>query len=638
MERVFNVSRPSKPALYYVLSIAGVLSAACVFAAEGPAVKVTVDVSKVKAEVPRTLYGTGMEDVNHEIYGGLDAQRLYDESFEETEPAHLIAVDRTTNGSGDKSGGRQWTAVTGGGGVETLDGHIVHLGRRSQALIPNGGIAGVWNAGLNGWGIPCREGRKMVGRLFVRGRVTRLEVSLQRADGRRTYATAELSYPDSNGWQRVDFALTPRLSDPCARFLVAATGEGRVWIDDAYLADEPTNGFGRIGCREDIVDAFRRQGLTFLRWGGSMSNSPNLLFKNMKGDRAPYDGYWFKVSSTGFLYREFAEMANLMKLPFALSIFAYETTDEAVKIAEWLKRFEGPVYVEIGNEECSGFTAACGKPDLESVRRYGESVRRIVPAMRQANPKLKFVNAVMWSGKRMDLMEESFALTDGFCDYWDLHVWTENAASFGSVFGTVDRFRDLVRRKNPKSTMKAAIFEENGRSHGMKRALGHATALMAAREFGDFLLTSCPANALQPYGHHDNGWDQGQVFFTPDKVWLQPYGWAQQMASANHRELLVGSASDAQDVRVSATRDREGRSVVLHLANVGGTPRPVAFDFGGASDLKLARVTSLSAPGLDDRNPPDDPDRISPRDVTAAFGVRPELKPYSYTVVEFVRR
>ena len=49
------------------------------------AVTVSVDLDAVKTEVPRTLYGTGMEDVNHEIYGGLDAQRLYDESFEEIE-------------------------------------------------------------------------------------------------------------------------------------------------------------------------------------------------------------------------------------------------------------------------------------------------------------------------------------------------------------------------------------------------------------------------------------------------------------------------------------------------------------------------------------------------------------------------
>ena len=158
------------------------LSAAAALAGE---VVVRVDLDDVKARVPRTLYGTGMEDVNHEIYGGLDAQRLYDESFEETEPAQLIAIDRTVNGSSGKVCGRQWTPILGGGGYEAQDEKVKHLGRRSQVLMPNGGIAGVWNAGLNGWGVPCREGRKLLGHVWVKGRVTRLDVSLQRADGRR---------------------------------------------------------------------------------------------------------------------------------------------------------------------------------------------------------------------------------------------------------------------------------------------------------------------------------------------------------------------------------------------------------------------------------------------------------------------
>lgn len=599
------------------------------------AVQISVTADQVIAEVPLTLYGTGMEDVNHEIYGGLDAQRLYDESFEETEPAQLIAIDRAVNGSSGKVCGRQWTPILGGGGYEAQDEKVKHLGRRSQMLMPNGGIASVWNAGLNGWGVPCREGRKLLGHVWVKGRVTRLDVSLQRADGRRTYATAELKYDAEKDWARADFALVPRITDPQARFVISATGEGKIWIDDAYLADEPTNVFGKIGCREDIVDAFRREGLTFLRWGGSMSNSENLLFRNQKGDRAPYDGCWFKTSSTGFLYKEFAEMANAMKLPFAFSIFAYETTEEAEKIAAWTKKFDGDVYVEIGNEECSGFTPACGKKDLASIRRYCESVRRLVPAMRKVNPRLKFVNAVMWFGDQMPLMEEAFTLTDGICEYWDIHVSNDKANAVGAVYEPVHQFRELLRRKNPQSTMKAAVFEENGGSHGLKRALGHASGLMALRQFGDFVLTSCPANALQPYGHNDNGWDQGQIFFTTDKVWLQPYGWAQQMASANHRDLLVKSGSSDKDVLLSATRDRANTSLVVHFVNPTTEAKPIEISFADRPGLKPVKATVLTSASLDDHNPPDDPDRVSPKDVTAAFQAQSTLPPLSYLIVEY---
>lgn len=594
--------------------------------------KVTVDPDKVEAEVPRTLYGTGMEDVNHEIYGGLDAQRLYDESFEETEPRRLVPRDK--EGRHFKICGRQWEPVLFGGGAEALDRETVHLGRQAQALIPNGGTAGIANRGLNGWGVPCREGRKMVGRFFLRGTVDRLEVALQRGDGLVTYATAVVPSAGGDGWRRVDFELVPNVTDPQGRFLVRASGRGKVWIDDAYLADEPTNEFGRLGCREDIVEGFRREGITFLRWGGSMANSPEYMLRNMRGDRRPYAGLWLQHSSTGFLVREFVQMAAAMHLPCAFSIQAYDTVEDAVELARWLARFDIALYVQIGNEECAGFNPSCGPQTIESVRRYGASVRRLVPPMRAANPRLTFVSAVMWLNRRIDLMEEAFRQTDGFCEYWDLHVGADDVNSGACARNVFRTFRELIARINPKSTMKAAVFEENGSIHDMRRALAHASILEAAREQGDFLLTSCPANALQPYCHNDNGWDQGQIFFTTDKVWLQPCAWAQQMASANHRDLLVkGSAGGG--VTVSATRDRAATSLVLHLLNPAGVSKPVVFDLRSACTWTLAKVTSLSAPRLDAHNPPDDPERVAPVDATAAFRREAVLKPNSYTVVEF---
>ena len=86
---------------------------------------------------------------------------------------------------------------------------------------------------------------------------------------------------------------------------------------------------------------------------------------------------------------------------------------------------------------------------------------------------------------------------------------------------------------------------------------------------------------------------------------------------------------------VSATRDRERKSVVLHLVNPGAAEKPVDFALKGGEGLGIAKVTSLSAPSLEDRNPPDDPERISPVDDTEAFRGKSVLRPYSYTVVEF---
>ena len=598
-------------------------------------VLVSVDPADVRAEVPRTLYGTCLEDVNHEIYGGLDAQRLYDESFEETQPFAPLPHD--IEGASGKVCGRQWTEIATGGGESALDDTTAHWGRSSQRLSPGAGTAGVANAGLNGWGIPCRAGKRMAGHFFVRGRVDSLEVKLQSRDGGATYASATIALPDAGGgrWDKVDFSLIPDTTDPAARFLIAASGTGTVWIDDAYLADEPTNEFGRMGCREDIVAALQREGVTFLRWGGSMVNAPDYLLRNMNGERRPYDGYWFKTSSAGFGPREFVRMADLMGLPCAVSIHAYDATEDAVAFAEWLAQFKGSVCVQIGNEECIGYTPAGGQPTIPDTRRYCEQVRRLVPAMRAANPRLSFASAMMWQPDCLYLMEEAFRLTDGFVDYWDLHVGAYGPDAGDGMRAAIDGFRELSCRLNPETKMKAAIFEENARIHDMRRALAHVSNLAAAREAGPFLLTSCPANALQPWGQNDNGWDQGQIFFTPDKVWLQPCAWAQRMASENHRDLLVAGQADDADIQVSATRDREGKSIVLHLMNPAGAPRRLAFDFGASAPMSLFKATSLSAPGLEAHNTPDDPERVAPRDVTASFGDNPVLAPFSYTVVEF---
>ena len=76
---------------------------------------------------------------------------------------------------------------------------------------------------------------------------------------------------------------------------------------------------------------------------------------------------------------------------------------------------------------------------------------------------------------------------------------------------------------------------------------------------------------------------------------------------------------------------------MLHLVNSSAEAKPLTLDFGKVAGLKLVRATSLSADKLEAHNPPDDPDRVSPKDVTGAFRATPQLLPFSYTVLEFAR-
>jgi hypothetical protein len=75
---------------------------------------------------------------------------------------------------------------------------------------------------------------------------------------------------------------------------------------------------------------------------------------------------------------------------------------------------------------------------------------------------------------------------------------------------------------------------------------------------GDFVLTTCAANALQPYLQNDNGWDQGQVFFTPSQVWGMPTYYAQQMSATNHLPFCVKQMGRCDNLDITATTDENG--------------------------------------------------------------------------------
>lgn len=64
--------------------VAGVLAAIFAASASAQPVTITIDPSKVTHELTPYMTGVCLEDVNHEIYGGLYSQMIYGESFQES--------------------------------------------------------------------------------------------------------------------------------------------------------------------------------------------------------------------------------------------------------------------------------------------------------------------------------------------------------------------------------------------------------------------------------------------------------------------------------------------------------------------------------------------------------------------------
>jgi len=517
------------------------------------------------------------------------------------------------------------------------------------------GTVGIANRGLNRWGISVRQGQPMQGHLYVRGiqGAPPLTVALQNADGTRTYARQRLAFAGT-AWTRRDFLLRPTVTDPNARFALWLSRPGSVGVDQVTLTDTGKALFHGRPFRADIGAKLVEEGLTFLRYGGTMVNVPEYRWKKMIGprdQRPQYRGNWYPFSTNGFGIEEFLQFCEAARIEPAFAINIDETPEDAADLVEYIN---GPAtsawgakraanghpapynvhYIEIGNEEGLDGSQAW-------YRRYLQRFQLLYAAMRPRDPRVNYVIAAWWNPEEPYCKQIAQAL-NGKAALWDVHVDGDNLRDADRVDRTLTQMQRLFGEWMPGSSMRACIFEENGNRHDMQRALGHARILNVTQRHGDFVRMDCPANCLQPLGQNDNGWNQGQVFFLPDRVWGMPPYFAQQMAARNHLPLCVACDTESpnEDLDVTATRGRDGRTLVLKVVNSGSQPHYADIRLEEFMPASHAEIWTLSG-DLNAVNSPDAPERVRPAHTVlnvpgSKFATT--FPPYSYTVLRLHAR
>jgi alpha-L-arabinofuranosidase len=546
----------------------------------------------------------------------------------------------------------QWDAIgTADAGAEfSHNDRGARNGRFSQTVRMTGtGIAGVANRSLNRWGIAVTEGDPMEGWLYIKGGdgfTGPVKVALQSADGAKEYATQTIENV-SPRWEKYSFALTPGTSDPNSRFAIFIDRPGAIDLDQVVLMNTGERRFHGLPLRADIGKAMQREGLTFLRYGGTMVNAPEYRFKKMIGPRdtrPPYRGHWNPYSTNGFGIEEFVAFCEAAGFECAFAVNIEETPGDMADMVEYLN---GPAtsewgkkradnghpepykvkYIEIGNEE------VIHGDDEAAYRHYIERYNLLYDAIKSKDASVEVVCAAWWRPDSPN-MEMVFRAINGKATLWDYHPWADDPLTTGrDVARDLARMQELFLQWDPDTRMKCAIFEENGNLHNMQRALGHVVLQNAVRRHGDFVFTSCAANALQPYLQNDNGWDQGQVFFTPTQVWGMPPYYAQQMASANHMPLLVAATVEG-DLDVTATSNEEGTSIVVHVANT--SDREIRTRITGLAGFRKLEATTLAGE-LTDNNTPDEPEKIVPVRQTLKISGTVSFPAHSYTILRYDR-
>jgi len=541
------------------------------------------------------------------------------------------------------------------------------VGAQSQAIGFTGGEGefGIENQGLNRWGMHFTAGKPYEGVVWARAdSPVELRAAIESADGAQVLAEAPLRV-GAGDWHRLEFSLTPAASVAAGRFTLKLGRPGAVTIGYAFLQPGAWGRFKGLPVRRDVTEALVDQGITMLRYGGSMVNHPEYRWKKMTGPRdrrPPHRGTWYPYSTNGWGILDFMDFCEAAGFEYVPDFNINESPQDMADFVEYAmgpasggwgrKRAEAGraepyrlKYLQLGNEErvdddyASKFTAlaeAIWAKDPELVLVVGDFAYG-----KPIGDPFRFDGAA--SGITTLAAHQRIlrlAKQHGREVWFDVHVWTESPRRDPSLEGMFS-FLDVLDRLADGARHKVVVFEFNANRHDQGRALGNALAIQAIDRDGR-IPVALSANCLQPDGQNDNGWNQGLLFLNPAKVWLQPPGFVTRICARHFLEQRVRcevmDAAGALDA--CARRSADGRRLVVQVVNP--TDREVAAQVrlhGFAATGDRAQVTELSGP-LDAANTAANPDACVPvqrewRHGLRDGGTRYEFPPRSFTVMRF---
>ena len=575
-----------------------------------------------------------------------------------------------------------WQAVRSGAGVGrfSLVKGEPFVGRQSQRIVgaatanraaadrafPLKGEGGVRieNRGLNRWGMSFVQGKPYEAVVWLRSKQPAVVIAaLESADGARVYAQ-KVKNIGPGTWQRIRFMLYPDYSDAAGRFALKLDAPGAVDVGYVSLQPGPWGRFKDLPVRKDVADALVAQGLTVLRYGGSMVNAPEYRWKNMIGpreQRAPYKGFWYPYSTNGWGildFLDFCEAAGFLAVP------AFHLDEAPQDMADFVEYVNGPAdsrwgkvraenghpapyrlrHFEFGNEEAvdeayyrkfKAVAEAVWARDLDIIIVVGDFAyngRIADPFNFRGAPRIKSLAA------HQKILE--LARSHGRKVWFDVHVWNHEPRDpdrlRGGILG-LDNFGAALKKLCPGADFKVCVFEENATNHTLRRGLAHAHAINALERRGDLVSIVCAANCLQPDRQNDNGWDQGLLFLNPSRVWGQPSYYVTQMISRHYLPKCVSAEvkSPGDALNVTAKISEDGKVLQLQVVNLDSRPLKTELDVGGFKAVNRTMSVIDLAGRLDDENTADEPRHIVPRERRLAVGERNGRLEYMFPAYSF---
>ncbi len=505
------------------------LIAASTFAADDA--RIIVQADHPGHRIAPTLWGIFFEDINHSADGGIYPELVRNRSFEDSEKPERWSLETTGSTKGE-------IAIDDTKPLNPMNRRSLRL----KITEAGDGKACLINEGF--WGMNIEKGAQYHFTLEARcadGFKGPLVVKVEGKEG-QTLAEKNIEGLDEK-WKSEAFDFTASDTDPKARLVISAIGQGTVWFDMVSLMPKAT--WKNHGLRPDLAEMLVGLKPAFVRFPGGCWVEGNELKTSYRwketigyiSHRKPLWNIWAYYATHGLGYLEYLMMCEDLGAEPLFVINCGMSHQENVPMDQMgplvqdaldaIEYANGPVtsvwgglrakhghpapfnlkYMEIGNEN--------GGP------AYLERYALMVQAIQKSYPEMHLV-ANDWggipTGSPVEIIDEHYYSTPDF---------------FIQQAGKYDRYD----RKGPKVYVGEYAVTQNGGQGNLRAAVGEAAFMTGMERNSDVVVMSSYAPLFVNVNYKK--WNPDLINYDSSRVYGIPSYYVQKMFAENRGDVVL---------------------------------------------------------------------------------------------------
>jgi alpha-L-arabinofuranosidase len=507
---------------------------------------IDIDAAAQGTSVSPILYGIFFEEINHAGDGGLYAELVRNRSFEDADTPQA------------------WTVEGDGSRIAIDTAHPLHPRNPRSLRWEIAGRASLVNEGY--WGIAVQRGKRYRFSMYARcdGQFRgALTVSLQSADG-QVYAQRTLR-GFGKDWKLFSATLTANETDPKARLVLTANGDGALWLDMVSLM--PVDTFKRRpnGLRADLAQMLVALKPSFVRFPGGcfvegdrMHNA--LRWRDTLGDVAERPARWCVwnyTSTQGLGLHEYLLMCEDLGAEPMLVVNCgmacqYRNGDHIPlsELDEWIEDALAAIEYAIGppTSKWGALRAKNGHPEPFPLRFvsignenwgpiYEERYARFYDAIKARYPQIQLIATAPVKSRPIDILDEH---------YYSTPEW----------FILNANLYDRYDRKGPKILVGEYAVTAKCGTGNLRAAIAEAAFMTGIERNADIVVMAAYAPLF--VNVNDRAWNPDLIGFDSARCYGTPSYYVQQLFSVYRGTHTLPTRVQSPNALTDAARGAVG--------------------------------------------------------------------------------